>query len=709
MNNILSSNLPRRIQGLDELAYNLWWSWSIEARQLFKSLDTPLWKATGHNPVKLLQQIDTHRLVAASQDTEFLKKYDSIMENFKDAISGPDTWFNKQYPNLNQQVTAYFSLEFAIHNSLPLYAGGLGVLAGDFCKESSDLGLPLVAVGFMYPQGYFHQHISADGWQEQIHEQLNFSEAPISRVVNPEGQPLTVEVPLDARSIHIGVWQVNVGRVKLYLLDTNVEGNSEPDRELSARLYAGDQEMRLEQQIIIGIGGVRILRALNINPVIWHLNEGYTAFIVLERIREYISQGLSFNDALDKIRATTVFTLHTTSASVGDTYSADLIEKYFHRYWESLGLSREAFLQLGAQGTDISSFNMTAFGLRVADRRNGVSQLHGSLCRRAFSYIRPEAEEKDVPIDSVTNGIHVPTWVSPQGASLYEKYLAHDWLKVHDDPLLWQKVMDIPDERIWAMHQWLKTKLISTVKERARERWAEGHIAPEQALAMGALLDTDVLTIAFCRRFTAYKRASLILTDIGRLKRLVRDEFRPVQIVFAGKAHPNDEEGKQLIQEVFSAAKNPEFGGRIAFVEDYDMHMARYLVHGADVWLNTPQPYREASGTSGQKAALNGVPHLSVLDGWWREGYNGKNGWAINSNAELDSADRDRADAEELYRLLEEKIVPLYYDRDLNGLPHGWIAVLKETIRSNAPIFSARRMVKEYAQQMYLQTARVIG
>jgi len=709
MNNIVSSNLPGRIQGLDELAYNLWWSWSIEARQLFKSLDTPLWKATGHNPVKLLQQIDTHRLVAASQDIEFLKKYDSIMENFKEAISGPDTWFNKQYPNLNQQVTAYFSLEFAIHNSLPLYAGGLGVLAGDFCKESSDLGLPLVAVGFMYPQGYFHQHISADGWQEQIHEQLNFSEAPISRVVNPEGQPLTVEVPLDARSIHIGVWQVNVGRVKLYLLDTNVEGNSEPDRELSARLYAGDQEMRLEQQIIIGIGGVRILRALNINPVIWHLNEGYTAFIVLERIREYISQGLSFNDALDKIRATTVFTLHTTSASVGDTYSADLIEKYFHRYWESLGLSREAFLQLGAQGTDISSFNMTAFGLRVADRRNGVSQLHGSLCRRAFSYIRPEAEEKDVPIDSVTNGIHVPTWVSPQGASLYEKYLAHDWLKVHDDPLLWQKVMDIPDERIWAMHQWLKTKLISTVKERARERWAEGHIAPEQALAMGALLDTDVLTIAFCRRFTAYKRASLILTDIGRLKRLVRDEFRPVQIVFAGKAHPNDEEGKQLIQEVFSAAKNPEFGGRIAFVEDYDMHMARYLVHGADVWLNTPQPYREASGTSGQKAALNGVPHLSVLDGWWREGYNGKNGWAINSNAELDSADRDRADAEELYRLLEEKIVPLYYDRDLNGLPHGWIAVLKETIRSNAPIFSARRMVKEYAQQMYLQTARVIG
>jgi glycogen phosphorylase len=709
MNNIPSSNLPRRLQGLDELAYNLWWSWNIEARQLFKSLDAPLWKATGHNPVKLLQRIDAHRLVVAAQDPQFLKKYDSVMENFKEAINNSDTWFSKQYPDLRKQVTAYFSLEFAIHSSLPLYAGGLGVLAGDFCKESSDLGLPLVAVGFMYPQGYFHQHISADGWQEQIYEQLNFNEAPISRVLNPDGQPLTIEVPLDTRSMHIGVWQVNAGRVKLYLLDTNVEGNSPPDRELSARLYAGDQEMRLEQQIIIGIGGVRVLRALNIDPVIWHLNEGYTAFTALERIREYMSQGLSFNDALDKVRATTVFTLHTTLAGVGDTYSADLTDKYFHRYRDSLGLTREAFLQLGAQGTDSSTFNMTALGLRTADRRNGVSQLHGSLCRKACNYIWPEIEEKDVPIDSVTNGIHVPSWVSPQAANLYQKYLAGDWLELHDDPLLWQKVMDIPDEQIWTVHQWLKTKLISTVKERARERWAEGQIAPEQALAMGALLDTDVLTIAFCRRFTAYKRASLILTDIGRLKRLLRDELRPVQIIFAGKAHPNDEGGKHIIQEIFNAAKNPEFGGRIAFVEDYDMHMARYLVHGADVWLNTPQPYHEASGTSGQKAALNGVPHLSVLDGWWHEGYNGKNGWAIHSNAEIDSAERDRADAEELYRLLEEKIVPLYYDRDLNGLPHGWIGMVKETIRTNAPMFSARRMVKEYAQQMYLQTAQVTG
>jgi starch phosphorylase len=710
MNNLTSSNLPRRIQGLSELAYNLWWSWNIEARQLFKALDTPLWRATGHNPVKMLHQIASHRLVAAAQDPLFLKKYDSVMRDFKDATAGTDTWFNKQYPGRKRQITAYFSLEFAIHNSLPLYAGGLGVLAGDYCKEASDLGLPLVAVGFMYPQGYFHQHISADGWQQEVYEQLNFSEAPISQVLNAKGEPMTVEVPLDTRAVRVMVWQVNVGRVKLYLLDTNVEGNSQPDRELSARLYAGDHELRLQKQIIIGIGGVRVLRALNIKPVIWHNNEGYTAFTVLERIRELMAKGLSFAEALHKVRATTVFTIHTMVLSGSDTYSSDLIEKYFHQYRDSLGLDREAFLKLGAQGADNSAFNMTALGLRMADYRNGVSQLHGSYCRRACNFLWSDVEEKDVPITSVTNGIHVPTWISPQGAGLYEKYLAHDWLKKHDEALLWEKVSDIPDEDLWAMRRWLKNKLIGTVKERARGRWAEDGIAPEQALAMGALLDTDVLTIAFCRRFTAYKRASLILNDIGRLKKLLRHEFRPVQIIFAGKAHPNDERGKQLIQEIFNAAKNPEFGGRIAFVEDYDMHMARYLVHGADVWLNTPQPLHEASGTSGQKAALNGVPNLSVLDGWWQEGYNGNNGWAIQSNAEtVDSGAQDRADAEELYRILEDKIVPLFYDRDINGIPHGWIEVVKESIRSNAPLFSARRMAKEYAQQMYLQTAQVIG
>jgi starch phosphorylase len=702
-NNLSFSQLPRRIDGLDELSHNLWWSWSIEARQLFKALDTPLWKATGHNPVKLLQQIEPHRLVAAAQDPLFLKKYDSVISDFKDAMSGGGTWCNTTYPHLAKHTIAYFSLEFAIHNSLPLYAGGLGVLAGDYCKESSDLGLPVVGIGFMYPQGYFHQHISADGWQEEVYEQLNFSEAPISQVLTAEGQPMTVEVPLDMRSVRVNIWQANVGRVKLYLLDTNVEGNSPSERKLSERLYAGDQEMRLQQQIIMGIGGVRVLRALGLEPVIWHANEGYTAFMMLERIREFMEKGLSFTEAADRVRATTVFTIHTLVLGVNDTFSPDLIEKYFHRYRDFLGLDKEAFLELGSQGTEVPAFNMTVLGLKMAGYRNGVSHLHGGLCRQECNYLWPGVEEKEVPINSVTNGVHVPTWVAPRTASLYEAYLSRDWLKKHDDPALWEKVLDIPDEEIWAIRQWLKYKLINSVKDRSRKRWAEDHLDSDQALAMGGLIDTEALTIAFCRRFTAYKRASLILSDIGRLKQLLRNEFRPVQIIFAGKAHPDDERGKQLIQEVYNAAKNPEFGGRIAFVEDYDMHMARYLVHGADVWLNTPQLFHEASGTSGQKAAINGVLHLSVLDGWWREGYNGKNGWAIGSDSEVsDSADQDRADAEELYRLLEDKVVPLYYDRDINGIPRGWIQIIKEAIRSNVPLFSARRMAKEYTEQMYL-------
>jgi starch phosphorylase len=702
-NNLSVSKLPRRIEGLDELAHNLWWSWSIEARQLFKAVDAALWRASGHNPVKLLQQIEPHRLVAAAQEPLFLEKYDSVMSDFKNAMLGDDTWCNTKYPHLAQCTIAYFSLEFAIHNSLPLYAGGLGVLAGDYCKESSDLGLPVVGVGFMYPQGYFHQHISADGWQEEVYEQLNFSEAPISPVLTTEGQPMAVEVPLDMRSVRVTVWQVNVGRIKLYLLDTNVEGNSQPERELSARLYAGDQETRLQKQIIIGVGGVRVLRALGIKPTIWHANEGYTAFMTLERVRELVAKGIKFNKAVNAVRATTVLSIHTLVLGVSETFPSELIEKYLHSYQESLKLDMEELLQLGARGSDNSAFNTTALGLRMSGYHNGVSQLHGATCRRTWHCLWADKEEENVPIRSVTNGVHVPTWVAPQAASLYEAYLDNDWLNRHDDPILWEKVVDIPDEKVWAMRRWLKDKLISAVKERARRRWVAGHVQPEQALVMGGLLDPEALTIAFCRRFTGYKRATLVFHDFDRLKRILQNELQPLQIIFAGKAHPNDESGKQLIQKVYNAAKNPEFGGRIAFVDDYDMHMARYLVHGADVWLNTPRLFHEASGTSGQKAAINGVLHLSVLDGWWREGYNGKNGWAIENDSETsDSADQDRADAEELYHLLEDKVIPLYYDRDIKGIPHGWTQLIKEAIRSNVPLFSARRMAKEYTEQMYL-------
>ncbi len=702
MNNLSVSILPKRIGRLNELAYNLWWSWHEEARDMFKALDRFLWKSTGHNPVKLLQQIEPCRLVAASENPDFLRKYDSVIHCFDSDIAGANTWFNKEHQHLIQHLIAYFSPEFAIHNSLPLYAGGLGILAGDYCKEASDLGIPLVGIGFMYPQGYFHQRISSDGWQEEIHQQLNFNEAPVTQVITSDGKILGVEVPLDTRAVHVAVWQVNVGRVRLYLLDTDLQHNSPLDRQLSACLYAGDREIRLQQEIVLGIGGVRVLRELGISPTVWHANEGHVSFMMLERIRELIEKGMDFDEAVNKVRATTAFTTHTPVPAGNDTFSIDLMQKYFHCYWESSRLCRDAFLELGIQG-DNTVFNMTVFSLRMANYRNGVSKLHGGVCRQLWHSLWPDIKEEKVPISSVTNGIHVPTWIAPKMSQIFGKYLGSNWLENHDDPALWERVLDIPDVEIWAARKWLKNKLISCMQDRARKRWCEDHAKSVQALAMGGLFDSEVLTIGFCRRFTEYKRAGLILYDIDRLKRLLHRDLRPIQIIFAGKAHPNDVEGKHLIREVYNMATDPQFGCRMAFVEEYDLHLARYLTQGVDVWLNTPRSLQEASGTSGMKAALNGVPHLSIPDGWWYEGYNGANGWAIqNDGQSAISPSDDKAAADRLYSLLEEKIIPIYYERDINGIPHKWIQTIKETMRSNAPLFSARRMLKEYVEQMYL-------
>ncbi len=709
MNDLSAQKLPKRIIELNELSYNLWWTWHQEARELFKAIDRPLWKSTGHNPVKLLQQIAPYRLVAAAEDSAFLKKYDSVIEHFKADLSEAQTWVHTKYPHMAKHTIAYFSMEFAFHNSLPIYAGGLGVLAGDYCKEVSDLGLSMVGIGFMYPQGYFQQRLSEEGWQEEIYQQLNFSEAPITPVLTDQKESIKIEVELGSRKVGVAAWQVNVGRLKLYLLDTNLEENSASDRQLTARLYGGDREIRLQQEIVLGIGGVRLLRALGIEPSVWHANEGHAAFMVLERCREITDKGLDFQEALNKVRATTVFTTHTPVPAGNDAFPHSLVEKCLHSYWSNVGLERDAFLKLGTQESDNTTFNMTVLGLRMAQYRNGVSELHGAVCRRMWHGLWPDVEEKDIPIFSVTNGIHVPTWVAPQMARIYEKYLGNDWITRHDDPAIWENVENIPDEELWTTRLWLKNKLISAMQNRARKRWVENCGSPVSVMAMGALLDCEVFTIGFSRRFTGYKRASLILHDISRLKRMLRDELRPVQIVFSGKAHPNDEHGKHLIQEVYNIARDPEFGGRIAFVEDYDIRMAHYIVPGVDVWLNTPRQLQEASGTSGMKAAVNGVPHLSVLDGWWYEGYNGVNGWAIGDGITLaDPEEQDNTDADALYNLLEGKIIPLYYDRDVNGIPHGWIKVVKQAIRSCSPLFSAKRMVKEYTRQTYEPAALVL-
>jgi len=704
LNQAVKPKLPKRIGRLDELAHNMWWSWHPQARDLFRILDYPLWRTNGHNPVKQLRDINPDKLKAAASDPAFLTLYDFVMAAFDADMSAQDTWFTANHPNSLSGPISYFSMEFAIHNSLPIYAGGLGILSGDTCKEASDLGLPLVGVGFMYPHGYFHQRISAEGWQEEIYRQLDFNEAPINPVALPRGYRPLAKVSLDNKHLSVAVWQVQVGRVNIYLLDTDVEGNTPEDRKLSARLYAADQELRIQQEIVLGIGGVRVLRALGVKPAVWHANEGHTAFMMLERVREEVEQGATFKEAVRRVRATTVFTTHTPVPAGHDVFPAQLVEKYFHNYWDSLGIDKETFIRLGQQnGICPQAFNMTALALALSEQRNAVSQLHGGVTRRMWHVLWPDYKEDDVPISHITNGIHIPTWVAPKMGQLYEKYLGPDWVKRHDDPELWKHVADIPDEELWNTRQLLKRNLLVTIRERARKLWNEPEVAPQQVLAMGSLLDPWVLTIGFVRRFAEYKRPALIFQDMERLKRIINDPQRPVQIIFAGKSHPADLPSKYLLQQVYCLATTREFQGRIAFVDDYDMHTARYLVHGVDVWLNTPRRLNEACGTSGMKASLNGVPNLSILDGWWYEGYNGANGWAIGEGPETyRQGEEDKMDGESLYRLLEERIVPLYYDRDRDGVPHGWLRVVKEAIRTVLPHFSARRMLKEYSNQVYL-------
>ncbi|MBI4299896.1 MAG: alpha-glucan family phosphorylase, partial [Chloroflexi bacterium] len=685
--------------------------WHPLARDLYRALDYPLWRESGHNAVKQIGEMNPDRLRVAASDPGFLELYDSVLAAFDADMAARETWFQRSYPNALSGPVAYFSMEFAIHHSLPIYAGGLGVLAGDFCKEASDLGLPMVGLGFMYPQGYFRQRISEDGWQEEIYQQLNYSEVP-AQPIDGIGRPKPVtQVKLGDRTVFIGAWEVRVGRNPLYLLDTDIEENSPPDRDLCARLYIADPDLRLQQEIVLGIGGVRALQALGVQPAIWHANEGHPAFMMVERARQEVASGLSFEEAIEKVRRSTVFTTHTPVPAGHDVFPVQLIDKHLGSYFEGelapLGIKREQFLAMGRQGgTQDEAFNMTVLALRMAGRSNAVSELHRLVSRRMWRVLWPELPEAQIPIVHITNGIHIPTWIAPEIDQLLNKYLGQNWVERQDDQSMWNTIHDIPDEELWAVCLTMKRKLMHNILERAQERWSEGGVAPQHVLAIGALLDHDVLTVGFVRRFAQYKRPALVFYDIDRLKRIVKDRWRPVQIIFAGKSHPADFESKRLLREAYALATDRDFQGRIAFVEDYDLHLAHYLAHGMDVWLNVPRRLQEACGTSGMKASLNGVPHLSVPDGWWHEGYNGANGWVIGDERPFPSStEEDTADAEALYRLLEEEIVPLYYERDRNNVPHGWVRVVKEAIRSCAPLFSARRMVKEYTEKLYLPSA----
>ncbi len=697
-----SPKLPSRISRLLELANNLWWSWHEEGRQIFRSLDYGLWRTSGHNPVKQLRSISPEKLEDAARDPVFLELYDMVMSNFDKEMSGPHEWCGQTNPAKPDGQIAYFSAEYAIHNSLPIYAGGLGVLAGDICKECSDRGLPFVAVGFMYPQGYFKQHISSEGDQQEDYIQLDFDDAPISPCAWPYGCGPLVPVELADRQIYVKVWQVHVGRVSLYLMDTNVEENRPEDRLLSARLYTADPEERLRQLIVLGVGGVRALRELHIQPVVWHANEDHTAFMMLERLRIERANGTSWDSAVEKIRKSTVFTTHTPVSAGHHVFSFQLMDHYAH-LWKNLGIDRETFLKLGQfQGFSPEKFNLTAFAFRLSGQSNAVSKLHGKITRKMWHVLWPDKPEDQVPILSITNGVHLPSWQAPEIGALSEKYLGLELIQKQDLDTYWKRFDEVPDEELWQARQTLKTRLINTIQDRAQLRWTQNAVTTQQVIAMGSLLDPYALTIAFARRFTEYKRPYLLLSDIERLKRIITDAERPVQLIFAGKSHPADYMSKQLLKKVYQATLDKGFQGRIAFVEDYDLNLSRELVRGVDVWLNTPRRLQEACGTSGMKASMNGVLNLSVRDGWWDEGYNGKNGWAIDNFRGGTPEEEDKSDAETLYNLLENEISPLFYDRDRHGVPHQWIKFVKEAIKTVTPSFNACRMMKEYTQEMYL-------
>lgn len=694
---------PERIKDLGDLASDLWWSWHNRSRALFRRLDYPLWRLTAHNPVHMLRLISPERLQEVATDRTFLALYDDMVRGLRAARSGRDSWWVRTFGENGQRPIAYFSAEFALHHSLPIYAGGLGVLAGDICKEASDLGLPFVGVGFMYPQGYFHQKVSAEGWQEELYERLDWADAPIVPAMIPAGEPCVVEVPLGNRTVFASVWLVSAGHARVLLLDTDVPQNAPWDRELSARLYGGNQETRIQQEIVLGLGGVRALSAMGIQPGVWHLNEGHAAFVGIQRIWTMLEQDWGFDEALAEVRRTTVFTTHTPVSAGHDAFPFHLVETHLAGAWGGLGAHRERLLALGAHNNGGGTlFNMTALAMRSAGAISAVSQLHGDVTRTMWTDIWPGVPRDEVPIGSVTNGVHVFTWLAPQFARLFDEHLGRDWRDRIDEPEFWDRVLDIPDADIWAIRKELRADLLAFIQSRARERWTHDKVSAAQVVAAGTLLDPSALTIGFARRFTGYKRPELIFHDSERLAAILAALRRPVQVVFAGKSHPADDMGKHHLQQVFKRAADPSFGGRIAFVDDYDMHVAHYLVHGCDVWLNTPRKPLEASGTSGMKAAINGVPNLSVGDGWWAEGYDGSNGWLIDGRTDgSDPGATDAADADALYRLLEDEVVPAFYDGEVHDVPRRWVQIVKQSIRSVMPRFAARRMVKQNVEHMY--------
>ncbi len=693
--------LPARIDGLSALSHNLQWSWSRNARQLFAMLDEPLWHLTRHNPVAILRRVNPTRLSECSRDPQFLNLYDRVMEELGrcDSVSG--TWFHQRFTEASAGTIAYFCAEFGLHNSVPIYSGGLGVLAGDHCKSASDMGVPLVGVGLFYQRGYFDQRLSLDGRQEDTDEQFEIDNTPLVRVNGPKRGPYLTTVNTFGRDVHVTAWCMQVGRVPVYLLDTNLEENHEDDRLLTSKLYAGGPDLRLRQEWILGVGGVRVLRAMGIELKAWHANEGHAAFMLIERLREKCVAGLSFEDAVREVRATSIFTTHTPVPAGHDIFAASSVAKCSGPIWTEMKVTQEQLLDLGKQVTEKpTDFHMTVVALRLSRYVNGVARRHGEVSRDIWKGLWPDRDVDRVPIGHVTNGVHKHTWMGREIMDVLDGHLGHDWPLRAAQPALWERVLDIDEAVLWRAHQSLKAHLMNFIREEARRRWARHWKEATHVVGAGTLLNPHVLTIGFARRFATYKRANLLFSDAERLREILVNPRCPVQLIFSGKAHPADEPGKDVLQQVYAYTRDPRFEGRVAFIEDYEMHLAHRLVQGVDLWMNLPRVPMEASGTSGMKAALNGVPQLSTLDGWWHEAFDGLNGWAIPPAASR--ATQDEWDAEQLYRLLEEQVVPLYYQHDERGVPHGWIQKMKNAIRVAGQQYTSGRMVRQYAEQAYV-------
>jgi glycogen phosphorylase len=710
--------LPARLQALQKLAYNMWWCWNPEAISLFRRLDADLFEQVEHSPIKLLGTVEQARYEQLLHDDGFLAHLDHVEEMFDAYLSGP-AWFHEAHATgpdgrpLTEDSfrVAYFSAEFGLHESVPVYSGGLGVLSGDHLKSASDLGLPLVGVGLMYREGYFRQYLTVDGWQQERYPENDFFHLPLVPETKKDGSPLLVGVPFPGREVFFRVWRLQVGRVPLYLMDTNIAQNNAEDRTITARLYGGDTDMRIRQEIILGIGGVRALRALGKLPTVCHMNEGHSAFCGLERIRWLMEEtGVDFHAAREAVAAGTVFTTHTPVPAGNDVFAPQLIDHYFGALLPQLKVGRDEFLGLGRQNPadPHEPFGMTVLAIRLANVANGVSKLHGRVSRKMWKNIWPSLPETEVPITSITNGIHTQSWLSSDIIQLYDRYLGRSWRDGRPGTAdLWKRVEQIPDAELWRSHERRRERLVAFARQRVKTQLKARGAPPAEVLRADEILDPEALTIGFARRFATYKRGSLIFRNLERLAAILNHKDRPVQILFAGKAHPKDHGGKELISEILHIARRTEFRRRVVFLEDYDMNVARSLVQGVDVWLNNPRRPLEASGTSGMKVSANGGLNLSILDGWWVEGYQGDNGFAIGAGEEYtDLTYQDDVESRSIYDMLEQEIVPLFYTRGSDGLPRGWLRMMKRSMATLNGVFNTGRMVAEYAEVCYWPSAQ---